>query len=838
MIPKITRLSSKSLTIPLVSRSLLNNQSFRLLSPCLKVSESRLSSTQAAVTSPKRTKTKTSREIPGQELLNRLETKDIAKIAAFTARAGISLSPQVLIIALTHASTNMVGNNGSRLALLGKSLLNLTVTETVLLKYPFLPPLAVESIVENLAGRTAVFNVANILDVRSVMRWNPTSKQNPELGIESVSGSVVHALIGALYQEKGTKIAKEFIATHFSSRQINIIAHLHNSISDPRRTLRKLIGSLGLPPPVSRLLQETGRLSTAPVFIVGIYVGDKKIGEANSDSDRKGYGSSLQIAEILAAKTALETHYAAEASEFNFPDQIGEEFGPNLPNDALHFTSIMDKTRQSLSSTSPSKIREKSNFVHAIVQQQRTSRSSGVHLKSLSPSDAAWDLISQKALEFDSLVTKVPPTHSISISTQAIQTKNLLDIESQSLKTYLTEKQKVDQAKIQQLKSKNEKIEKDIEECISQMKAQKLQIQQNYAKIQKEEEEKIKREVEQKQMDDLRKNEALEKQRQQEYAEEVEQNRQRQLILRQNKQTEDRARNIANQMKVSDIAIENSVISEKAWNEYNVHYARLLKYKVHTKLALKANQSTWMWLWKKKQEIRKRVGQLNETADKQRETIDSFLEIIQEAKSRGANEFEGVLKKISKSIVRQAETEISVKFDLAKPWATVCVNLFSKIPEFLDFMIGTLMQRCIYIVPRYARRLPNQTVQEYQKSTGYRSKNGVCKLNPDDYICEHPGCVELEEERAHNERMIGLVALYAAIVTLKINEGNPYGLRFGWLWLARICNMKPRRITPLLLIAGQDLLDHFGVQVKKLLRFIPKMWEVPAAESSEPSRIR
>jgi large subunit ribosomal protein L44 len=45
---------------------------------------------------------------------------------------------------------------------------------------------------------------------------------------------------------------------------------------------------------VDRLVKETGRLSTAPVFIVGIYSGLEKIGE--------GYGSSLSMAETRVSE--------------------------------------------------------------------------------------------------------------------------------------------------------------------------------------------------------------------------------------------------------------------------------------------------------------------------------------------------------------------------------------------------------------------------------------------------------------------------------------------------------------------------------------------------------
>lgn len=52
---------------------------------------------------------------------------------------------------------------------------------------------------------------------------------------------------------------------------------------------------------LSRLLSETGRLSSSPVFVVGIFSGSDKLGE--------GFGTSLKMAEYRAAEDALHRLY-------------------------------------------------------------------------------------------------------------------------------------------------------------------------------------------------------------------------------------------------------------------------------------------------------------------------------------------------------------------------------------------------------------------------------------------------------------------------------------------------------------------------------------------------
>ena len=54
-------------------------------------------------------------------------------------------------------------------------------------------------------------------------------------------------------------------------------------------TLARTVTKFGRERPVSRLLKETGRMSNSPMFVVGIYTGEDKLGE--------GFGSSLRMAE-------------------------------------------------------------------------------------------------------------------------------------------------------------------------------------------------------------------------------------------------------------------------------------------------------------------------------------------------------------------------------------------------------------------------------------------------------------------------------------------------------------------------------------------------------------
>lgn len=69
----------------------------------------------------------------------------------------------------------------------------------------------------------------------------------------------------------------------------------------PTRELSRLCAREGFGSPVARLLGETGRMSSAPVFIVGVYSGNECLGE--------GQGGSLDEARIRAAANVLKGWY-------------------------------------------------------------------------------------------------------------------------------------------------------------------------------------------------------------------------------------------------------------------------------------------------------------------------------------------------------------------------------------------------------------------------------------------------------------------------------------------------------------------------------------------------
>ncbi|KAI9594207.1 ribonuclease III domain-containing protein [Syncephalis fuscata] len=251
---------------------------------------------------------------------NKLEnpTNEISPaLFSFAARLGLGdIDPQVLLQAVTHKSFahGRVATN-ERLEFLGKIESNgLFVTEHLHLKYPVLPSETISDALQAYAGRTTLAIIGKEIGVARVMRWKVASN-DPEnhQGEDSVMARIVRSLIGGIYHQKeGSKAARDFIHQHILSRKVDVESLL--PLTQPKRILSALMKRKGMEKPVSRLIRESGRASNAPVFVVGVYSGNRRLAEA--------YGSSIKMAEHRAAKDALLKYYLTEVKDFTYPSDF------------------------------------------------------------------------------------------------------------------------------------------------------------------------------------------------------------------------------------------------------------------------------------------------------------------------------------------------------------------------------------------------------------------------------------------------------------------------------------------------------------------------------------
>lgn len=132
---------------------------------------------------------------------------------------------------------------------------------------------------------------------------------------EQASASFVRAVMGSIYLHAGRPAAKRFFEHHILSRHLNITELF--DFSHPARDLSRLCARENFEPPVAKIISETGRRSRHPVFVVGIYSGEDKLGE--------GAGASLLEARSRAAVAALKGWYLYSPLNVRVPSSMEEQ---------------------------------------------------------------------------------------------------------------------------------------------------------------------------------------------------------------------------------------------------------------------------------------------------------------------------------------------------------------------------------------------------------------------------------------------------------------------------------------------------------------------------------
>ncbi|KAI9374951.1 ribonuclease III domain-containing protein [Aspergillus egyptiacus] len=143
----------------------------------------------------------------------------------------------------------------------------------------------------------------------------PVTPEAKPVTPEQACTSFVRAVVGAIYLHAGRAAAKRFFEQHILSRHLDI-SGLFN-FQQPARDLSKLCARENFEPPVAKIISETGRKSRHPVFVVGIYSGQDKLGE--------GAGASLLEARSRAAVAALKGWYLYSPLEVRVPSSMEEE---------------------------------------------------------------------------------------------------------------------------------------------------------------------------------------------------------------------------------------------------------------------------------------------------------------------------------------------------------------------------------------------------------------------------------------------------------------------------------------------------------------------------------
>ena len=212
---------------------------------------------------------------------------------------------ELLITALTHRSylnehKKSASEHNERLEFLGDAVLELVVTDALFRNHQ-----EAEGILT--AWRSALVRTESIgaagerLDYESLIRMSRGEKHGSARARQQILANAFEATTGAIYLDQGYDAAKKYIEDNILSTLSQILED--QSWRDPKSYLQEISQARDGFTPVYKVLTEDGP-DHEKTFTVGVFVGEKKMGE--------GSGPSKQIAQQDAAKAAIKAYKAAK----------------------------------------------------------------------------------------------------------------------------------------------------------------------------------------------------------------------------------------------------------------------------------------------------------------------------------------------------------------------------------------------------------------------------------------------------------------------------------------------------------------------------------------------
>ena len=205
----------------------------------------------------------------------------------------------------------------TRLAVLGRSTLAFYVHEYLYFTFPKLEGSMLLDLSGHLIKNDALFQLAEHLGVMDLIK---TKRVLEDPSNVSFVADVLCAVVGAVYENQGPKAARAFVLSFVVSQLSGKDIHQLIKLEHPRFMLHTILKTQGLARPESRLLKESGRATHFPTFQVGVYSGERLLGE--------GHGTSIKRAEREAMMAALVTQFKGQLSEAPLPSDSDPGYTP------------------------------------------------------------------------------------------------------------------------------------------------------------------------------------------------------------------------------------------------------------------------------------------------------------------------------------------------------------------------------------------------------------------------------------------------------------------------------------------------------------------------------
>lgn len=207
-------------------------------------------------------------------------------------------NPDLLQTALTHRSylnENRSYNlpHNERLEFLGDAVLELVTTEYLYRNYNN-PEGELTNFRSALVNYRLLAEVAKNLGLEEYILLSRGEAKDTGRARQVILANAIEALIGAIYLDQGTETASNFINEYVIAKLPELMKN--QVYLDPKSRLQEIIQDRFAITPNYQVLSESGP-DHDKVFVVGVYIDDRLVGE--------GTGPSKQDGEVEAAKNAL-----------------------------------------------------------------------------------------------------------------------------------------------------------------------------------------------------------------------------------------------------------------------------------------------------------------------------------------------------------------------------------------------------------------------------------------------------------------------------------------------------------------------------------------------------
>ncbi|MBB1552484.1 ribonuclease III [Candidatus Saccharibacteria bacterium] len=207
----------------------------------------------------------------------------------------------LLVTALTHRSylnehKKSASEHNERLEFLGDAVLELVTTDFLFSNYD--KPEGILTAWRSALVRTESIGAAGErLGYEKLIRMSRGEKQGSARARQQILANAFEATTGAIYLDKGYEAAKKYITDNILSTLPQILEE--ESWRDPKSYLQEISQARDGFTPIYKVLKEDGP-DHDKIFTLGVFVGDKKMGE--------GEGPSKQIAQQEAAREAIRKY--------------------------------------------------------------------------------------------------------------------------------------------------------------------------------------------------------------------------------------------------------------------------------------------------------------------------------------------------------------------------------------------------------------------------------------------------------------------------------------------------------------------------------------------------